>query len=152
MLKAYEEQVGRIKLQQLPSNNYLSSDERQIRSLRGQEKISLSRSTVGSGIYLYVKRGMMWHCSEGIGFKGITSNNYVISSLEARRILEEDYGLLSSRRRLFEGESYWRWETLSDSDWSGGKSHRKSTSGGFHALNSCPVFNSSRTQKIGSLS
>ena len=32
------------------------------------------------------------------------------------------------------------------------KSHRKSTSGGFHALNSCPLFNSSRTQKIISLS
>ena len=32
------------------------------------------------------------------------------------------------------------------------KSHRKSTSGGFHALSSCPLFNSSRTQKIIGLS
>ena len=30
--------------------------------------------------------------------------------------------------------------------------HRKSTSGGFHALKSCPSFNSSRTQKTISLS
>ena len=50
------------------------------------------------------------------------------------------------------GESYWCLETFPDSDWSGNKSHRKSTSGGFHALNKCPWFNSSRTQKIISLS
>ena len=33
-------------------------------------------------------------------------------------------------------------------NWSGNKSHRKSTFGGFHALSSCPLFNSSRTQII----
>ena len=49
------------------------------------------------------------------------------------------------------GESYWCLGTFSDPDWSGSKSHRKSTSGGFHALNSCPLFNSSRTQEIVSL-
>ena len=43
-------------------------------------------------------------------------------------------------------------EALSNSDWSGNKSHRKSTSGGFHELNSCPLFNSRRTQKIICLS
>ena len=32
------------------------------------------------------------------------------------------------------------------------KNHRKSTSGGFHALSSCPLLNSSRTQKIIRLS
>ena len=32
------------------------------------------------------------------------------------------------------------------------KSHRKSTSGGFHALNSCPSFNGSGTLKVISLS
>ena len=46
------------------------------------------------------------------------------------------------------GASFWCLETFSGSDWSGNKSHRKSTSGGFHALNSCPLFNSGRTQKI----
>ena len=50
------------------------------------------------------------------------------------------------------GESSWRLETFSDSDWSGNSKHRKSTSGGFHALNSCPLFKSSRTQKIIRLS
>ena len=87
---------------------------------------------------------------------------YVISSLEEiLGILEEDYGLLSGTSLEFpqagegyvkKGESYWCLETFSDSDWSGHKSHRKSTSGGFHALNSCPLFNSSRRQKIISLS
>ena len=46
------------------------------------------------------------------------------------------------------GESYWRLEAFLESDWSGNQSHRRSTSGGFHALNSCPLFNSSRTEKI----
>ena len=50
------------------------------------------------------------------------------------------------------GESYRCLEAFSDSDWSGNKSHRKPTSGEFHAWNSCPLFNSSRAQKIISLS
>ena len=36
-------------------------------------------------------------------------------------------------------------------DWSGNKA-AELTSGGFHALSSCPLFNSSRTQTIISLS
>ena len=56
-------------------------------------------------------------------------------------------GLSSSNNYQQTTQSRWK-----DSDWSGNKSHRKSTSGGFHALNSCPLFNSSRTQKIISLS
>ena len=72
----------------------------------------------------YVKRGMMWH-------------------LLSRSWLQE-----CQIQQLCAGESDWCLVTLSDSDWTGNKSHRKSTSGGFHALNSCPLFNSSRTQQI----
>jgi len=76
--------------------------------LHEQEKISLFRSIVGSGIYLFPQGG-------------------------------EGY--------VKKGESYWCLGTLLDSDWSWNKSNRKSTSGGFHALSSCPLFNSSRAQK-----
>ena len=97
--------------------------------------------------------------SEGIGFKNVKPNSS-FHRLKGPRILEEDYGLLSTcswfstrgEGYIKKGESYWCLETFSDSDWSGNKSERKSTSGGFHALNSCPLFNSSRTQKIISLS
>ena len=76
----------------------------------------------------YVKRGMMWH-------------------LLSRSWLQE-----CQIQQLCAGESDWCLVTLSDSDWTGNKSHRKSTSGGFHALNSCPSFNGSGTLKVISLS
>lgn len=44
------------------------------------------------------------------------------------------------------------WETYSDSDWSGNKVHRRSTSAGVHVLNGCTIYASSRTQKVVSLS
>ena len=43
-------------------------------------------------------------------------------------------------------------ETFSDSDWSGNKQHRRSTSCGVHTLNGGFLFASSRTQRVVSLS
>ena len=43
-------------------------------------------------------------------------------------------------------------ETFSDSDWSGNKQHRRSTSCGVHTLNGEFLFASSRTQRVVSLS
>ena len=43
-------------------------------------------------------------------------------------------------------------ETFSDSDWSGNKQHRRSTSRGVHTLNGGFLFASSRTQRVVSLS
>ena len=89
----------------------------------------------------------------------LRSNTYVMSSLEeVPRYLKKtmDYCLVVEFPQAGEGYvkksiHYWCLETFSDSDWSGNKSHRKSTPGGLHALNSCPLFSSSRTQKIISL-
>ena len=76
-LKVYEEQIGKMKLQQLPPQVLHEQD--------------LFRSIVGSGIYLCSIR------NEGVGFKNVKSNSYVISPLEeVPRILEEDFRLLSS--------------------------------------------------------
>ena len=100
--------------------------------------------------------GKVWrptYCQR-IGFKNGRSNNYVLSSSEdVSKILEADYCLVAEFPQAGEGyvnkgAHYWCLETFSDSDWRGNKSH----SGGFHALNSCPLFNSSRPQKILSLS
>ena len=53
MLKAYEEVIGEIQLQQLPSDN--SIHQKSCVS-REREKIGLFRSIVGSGIYLCQER------------------------------------------------------------------------------------------------
>ena len=53
MLKAYEDQIGPVKLQQLPADNSIQMEDK---SALEQEKISLFRSIVGPGIYLCQKR------------------------------------------------------------------------------------------------
>ena len=50
-LKAYGDQIGTIKLQQLPADNSIQMED-QSEVLHEPEKISLLRSIVGSGIYL----------------------------------------------------------------------------------------------------
>ena len=51
MFRAYEEQIGLIKLQQLAAGNSIQVEDKS-EVLREQEKVSLVRSIVGSGIYL----------------------------------------------------------------------------------------------------
>ena len=68
-----------------------------------------------------------------------------------------DYCLVVTFPQAGEGyveksEHYWRPEAFSGSDLGGNKGHRRSTSGGFHALNGCRLFNSCRTRQIVSLS
>ena len=55
MLKAYEEQVGSIKPQQLPADNSIQMEDKS-EVVREPEKISLFRSVVGSGIRLCQER------------------------------------------------------------------------------------------------
>ena len=78
-------------------NNYQQTTKSKSEAVQEQEKISLFRSIVGSGIYLRQERYMKCSTySERIGFKNVKSYSYVICSLEeVSRILEEDYGLLS---------------------------------------------------------
>ena len=98
MLKACEEQIGKTKLQQLPSDSSFQMEDAQ-EVLHEQEKIMrwpfqehcwirrlpMSRE-VRCGIYC-----------EGIGFRNVKPNNHVMSPLEKiLRILEENCGLLSS--------------------------------------------------------
>ena len=127
--------------------------------LREQEKVSLFRN-IGSGIYLRQERYDAAFTVKELASR--VSNPTAMSFHHLKKFpgyLKKtmDYCLAvefpqAGEGYVKEGESYWCLETFSDSDWSGNKSHRKSTSGGLHALNSCPLFNSSRTQKIISLS
>ena len=55
MVKAYEEQIGLVKLQQLPADNSIQlEDESEV--LQDQDKTSVFRNMVGSGIYLCQER------------------------------------------------------------------------------------------------
>ena len=128
--------------------------------LHEQEKISLFGSIVGSGIYLRQERYDVAFAVKELASR--MSNPTAMSFHHLKKLLgylkkTMDYCLVLEYPQAGEGyvkkgESHWCLETFSDSDWCGNKSHRKSTSGGFHSLNSCPLFNSSRTQKIISLS
>ena len=86
MLKAYEDQIGPVKSQQLPADNS---------GMREPEKISLVRGVVGSGIYLCQERYDVALTVKEL--KNVKSYSFAILSLEEiLRILEEDYGLLPS--------------------------------------------------------
>jgi len=131
--------------------------------LREREKIGLFRSIVGPGIYLCQER-----YDEAFSVKELTSRTPLPTAISFHQLKKflgylkktMDYCLALEFPQAGEGcagypkkgESYLWLQTFSDLDWSGNKSHRKSTSGGFHALNNCPLFNSSRTQKVISLS
>ena len=159
MVEAYEKELGRAKLQKLPcGQEILEPDET---TPLGEHLAGLYRSLVGCGIYLAQERvdisftvkelaGKMACPTEAslkklgklIGFLKPTLGQY--SQLE---VGEPGHGL-TTRTEV----SGWLLETYSDSDWSGSKSHRRSTSSAIHMLNGAVVFSSSRGQKSVSLS
>ena len=118
-LKAYEEQIGKIKLQQLPSDNSIQT-EGISEVLREQEKISLFRSIVGPGIYPCQERydvaptvkesasrmsnptAMSFHhLKKFLGYLKMTLDYLVVEFPQAG----EGY--------VKKGESYWRLTTVS---------------------------------------
>ena len=98
MLKAYEEQIGPVKPQQLPADNSIQMEDK-LEVLREPEKSSLFKRIVGSGIYLCQERYDVAFTVKELAssFKNVKPYSYVISSLEEFfEILEEDYGRWSS--------------------------------------------------------
>ena len=148
MLRSYEEQVGKIKLQQLPSDNSIQLEDKS-EILSDQEKNSLFSSIVGSGIYLCQER---YEYDMACTIKELASrmtNSTAVSFHHLKKFLgylkkTMDYCLVVEFPQAGEGYvkkdvHYWCLKTFSDSDWSRNKSQRRSTSGGFHALNSWPL-------------
>ena len=159
MLKAYEDQIGPAKLQQLPAGNSIQMEDKS-EVLREQEKISLLRGIVGSGINLCQERYDVAFTVKELASR--MSNPTAVSFHRLKKFLgylkkAVDFYCLAlefpqaGEGYVEKGKSDWCLEPFSGPDWSWFKSHRKSTAGGFHALHSCPLFNRSRTQKIISL-
>ena len=160
MLKAYEEQIGPVKLQQLPADNSIQMEDKS-EVLREQEKISLFRSIVGSGIYLCQER-----YDVAFTVKELASRMSIPTAMSFHHLKKflgylkkaMDYCLVlefpqAGEGYVKKGESclvlgnILKFQTGVET-----KATESQHSGGFHALNSCPLFNSSRTQKIISLS
>ena len=97
MPKAYEEQIGKIKLPLLPPDNSIQMEETS-EVLREQETISHFRSIAGSGIYLCQERYDVALTVKELASRmsNPTATNVISPLEEVPRILEEDYGLLSS--------------------------------------------------------
>ena len=104
MLKAYDEQIGKIKLQQVPLDNSIQMEDKSD-VLRGQKKVSLFRNIVGSGIYLCQERYDVARTVKELASR--MSNPTAMSfnhTKEVPRILEEDYGLVVELLQAGEGD------------------------------------------------
>ena len=159
MVEKYEAMMGRVKTQQLPCGQEMLEPDGT--SPLGVELAGLYRSLVGCGIYLSQERmdisfavkelassvacpttGSLKKLAKMIGYLKSTIGQYGVLELE-----EAGHGLVTRC-----DTSRWLLETFSDSDWSGSKSHRRSTSAAIHMVNGTVVFSSSRGQKSVSLS
>ena len=155
----YENKLGKVKVQKLPcGQEILEADGT---TLLGTELAGLYRSLVGCGIYLSPERldvaytvkelASTMSCPTSASLKKLGKLigylKHTIGQYNMRELNESGQGLV-----VQEHETRWLLETFSDSDWSGAKGHRRSTSAAIHMVNGVVVAASSRSQKSVSLS
>lgn len=159
MVESYEAMMGKVKSQQLPCGQEMLEPDGA--TPLGIELAALYRSLVGCGIYLSQERmdisfavkdlasnmacptiGSLKKLSKLIGYLKSTTGQYTVMEVNGA-----GHGLVTRS-----ATSPWLLETFSDSDWSGSKSHRRSTSAAIHMVNGAVIFSSSRGQKSVSLS
>ena len=152
--KLYEDEVGKFKARQLPPDNSIQLED------KSETLTDPNMTTVYRGIAVSLPRKVRC-CLTVMELAGKMAN----PAMKALHHLIEFIGHLKStvdyclgmrfpqagERYVKKGECHWCLETFSDSDWSGNKKHRRSTSRAFHAINGCPLFNG-KTQKVVSLS
>ena len=158
-IEQYESQLGRAKIQKLPCGPEML--EQDGTSMVSGELASLFRSLVGCGIYLSQERmdvsfaikelassmacpttGSLRKLGKLVGYLKATVGQYSL-------LPYPDPGHGHATRTT---SSRWLLETFTDSDWSGAKGHRRSTSAAVHMVNGNVVLASSRGQKSVSLS
>ena len=158
MIEAFEKRYGPVKLQQVPCG-----DDAQEISTSGpllMEEAKLYRSLVGSGIYLSQER-----IEIGFIIKQLASgmSNPSRGHLQVMRkiigYLKNTRGHYNRLKAPSHGQgvhhhydSKWILETFTDSDWSGDRKTRRSTSSAVHCLNGIVVYHISRGQRVVSLS
>ena len=159
MVEAYESKMGKAKIQKLPCGPEILEPDGT--TLLGYELASLYRSLVGCGIYLSQERldvsytvkelASTMSCPTAASLRKLGKLiGYLKHTMGQHSLLELNepgHGLV---HQSF--ETRWILETFSDSDWSGAKGHRRSTSSAIHMVNGVVVASSSRGQKSVSLS
>ena len=158
MVSSFEEVYGKIKVQKIPADSLIQVEDGS--TPLGSEEATMFRSMVGMAIYLSQERLDIGFVTKELA--GKMSNPTRMAMGHLKKMLgylkgTSGYAMKLSIPTPGKGSRMWTTrtmvlETYSDSDWSGNKAHRRSTSAGVHMLNGCTIYASSRTQKVVSLS
>ena len=158
MIQTFEEFYGQVKLYHTPC-----SEEAQDIGQSGElpwKEASLFRSVVGSGIYLSMERVEIAYTIKQLA--GGMANPTHAHLQVMRRLI----GYLKFTKGYYSHLSFpaygkgihnnysekWVLESFTDSDWSGDRKSRRSTSSAAHSVNGMICYHSSRGQKVVSLS
>ena len=158
MVNVFEEVYGKIKIQKIPADSLIQVEDES--APLGPEEATMFRSMVGMAIYLSQERLDIGFVTKELASKMSRPTKMAMGHL--KKMLgylkgTSNYAMKLRVPTAGKGSRMWRakamvLETFSDSDWSGNKAHRRSTSAGVHMLNGCTIYASSRTQKVVSLS
>ena len=157
MLEAFEERFDMVRIQQVPADGGIQVQDGS-QELNGPDSTTY-RSVTGMALYLAQKRYDIAYCIKGLAWK---MKPTVLSLQRLRKLLgylkgTQHYALkltipAPGVGKLVHSDCQCVLESYSDNDWSGHRSHRRSTSASLHFLNGNLLFGASRTQKVVSLS
>ena len=157
-VNVFEEVYGKIKFQKIPADSLIQVEDES--APLGPEEATMFRSMVGMAIYLSQERLDIGFVTKELASKMSRPTKMAMGHL--KKMLgylkgTSNYAMKLRVPTAGKGSRMWSakamvLETFSDSDWSGNKAHRRSTSAGVHMLNGCTIYASSRTQKVVSLS
>jgi hypothetical protein len=157
MLELYESNFGPVRAQKVPVDGSIQVED-------GSQELdartsSIYRSLIGMLIYLSQERMDVGFVTKELASKMAKPTTVALARLKKLlgylkatadyacklTIPEPGVGLVAHSNHELNLESF------SDSDWSGNKVHRRSTSSAVHVLNGNVLFTTSRTQRIVSL-
>ena len=158
MIKAFEDKYGLVRKQRLPATTDIQDADGS--NVVPQEDAAIYRSIVGMNIYLAQERLDISFVVKELASKMASPTE--LSMQKARRLvgyLKETEGQhillpLPVQGEGLHGHSHevWLLESFTDADWSGNRATRRSTSSSIHGLNGMVIYNTSRGQKVVSLS
>ena len=158
VIELFEENFGKARPQTIACDASIQTED--ISEEVGQRDARSFRSVIDTLLYLVRDRPdllfVVKELSSAVSRPTLTAISrlrkvigYLKTTSDFCMVLEKPIG---GQGKWKSSERFWVIETFSDSDWSGNKQHRGSTSCGVHALNGGFLFASSRTQRVVSLS
>eukprot|EP00435_Cladocopium_sp_Y103_P064564 s72_g26.t1 len=159
LVQKVEEKLGHVRMQSVPGDASLQREDTSP-ELTGADS-SFYRMAVGVCLYLSRDRPDIVFAVKELASK---MSKPTVNSMQSIRKLvgylksTQDYAVVLEQpmggcgRWKQSSNAFWVLESFSDSDWSGDKRHRRSTSAGMHLLGGSYMHGSSRTQRVVSLS